>query len=251
MSGDVFGNGMLREKTTKLVAAFDHRDIFIDPDPDAERSFAERKRMFDLPRSSWQDFDKALISKGGGVYPRSAKDIRLSPEAQKLFGVGEHLTPQELIRAILKAPVDLLFFGGIGTYVRAADETDEAVGDRANDAVRVAGKDLRCKVIGEGANLGMTQRGRIEAAFRGIRLNTDAIDNSAGVNTSDMEVNIKIALSIPRARRPSHDGRAQRAPGRDDRRSRRVWCCATIICSRWRCRLPSAAAWRISASCSA
>ena len=197
MSGDVFGNGMLREKTIKLVAAFDHRDIFIDPDPDPERTFAERKRLFDLPRSSWQDFDKTLISEGGGVFPRAAKEIRLSAEAQKLFGVGERLTPQELIRAILKAPVDLIFFGGIGTYVRAADESDEAVGDRANDAIRVTAKDLRCKVIGEGANLGMTQRGRIEAAFHGIRLNTDAIDNSAGVNTSDMEVNIKIALSIP------------------------------------------------------
>jgi glutamate dehydrogenase len=150
-----------------------------------------------LPRSSWQDFDKAVISKGGGIYPRTAKEIRLSPEAQKLLGVGERLTPQALIRAILKAQVDLLFFGGIGTYVRAADESDEAAGDRANDAVRVAGADLRCKVIGEGANLGMTQRGRIEVALRGIRLNTDAIDNSAGVNTSDMEVNIKIALSIP------------------------------------------------------
>jgi len=197
MSGDVFGNGLLREKTTKLIAAFDHRDIFIDPDPDPERTFAERQRMFDLPRSSWQDFDKTLISKGGGVYPRAAKDIRLSPEAQKLFGVGEHLTPQELIRAILKAPADLIFFGGIGTYIRAADEAEEAAGDRANDAVRITGNDLRCKVIGEGANLGMTQRGRIEAALRGVRLNTDAIDNSAGVNTSDMEVNIKIALSIP------------------------------------------------------
>jgi glutamate dehydrogenase len=197
MSGDVFGNGMLREKTMKLLAAFDHRDIFIDPDPDAERTFAERRRLFDLPRSSWQDFDKTLISQGGGVYSRAAKEIRLSPPAQKLFGVSERLTPQELIRAILKAPVDLLFFGGIGTYVRAGDETDESVGDRANDPIRVAGKDLRCKVIGEGANLGMTQRGRVEVAFRGIRLNTDAIDNSAGVNTSDMEVNIKIALSIP------------------------------------------------------
>jgi glutamate dehydrogenase len=197
MSGDVFGNGLLRETTTKLVAAFDHRDIFIDPDPDAERTFAERRRLFDLPRSSWQDFDKTLISAGGGVYPRAAKEIRLSAQAQKLFGVDERLTPQEFIRAILKSPVDLIFFGGIGTYVRAADETDESVGDRANDPIRVAGKDLRCKVIGEGANLGMTQRGRIEAAFRGIRLNTDAIDNSAGVNTSDMEVNIKIALSIP------------------------------------------------------
>jgi glutamate dehydrogenase len=197
MSGDVFGNGMLREKTTRLVAAFDHRDIFIDPDPDPERTFAERKRLFELPRSSWQDFDKALISKGGGVFSRSAKEIRLSPEAQKLFGVGEKLNPAELIRALLSAQVDLLFFGGIGTYVRASDETDEAAGDRANDAVRIAGADLRAKVIGEGANLGMTQRGRIEAALRGVRLNTDAIDNSAGVNTSDMEVNIKIALSIP------------------------------------------------------
>jgi glutamate dehydrogenase len=197
MSGDVFGNGMLREKTTRLLAAFDHRDIFIDPDPDPERTFAERKRLFDLPRSSWQDFDKTLISKGGGIYSRSAKEIRLSPEAQKLFGVGEKLNPAELIRALLAAPVDLLFFGGIGTYVRAADETDEAAGDRANDAVRVTGADLRAKVIGEGANLGMTQRGRIEAALRGVRLNTDAIDNSAGVNTSDMEVNIKIGLSIP------------------------------------------------------
>jgi glutamate dehydrogenase len=197
MSGDVFGNGMLREKTTRLLAAFDHRDIFIDPDPDPERTFAERKRLFDLPRSTWQDFDKTLISKGGGVYSRSAKEIRLSLEARKLFGVGEKLTPAELIRALLSAPVDLLFFGGIGTYVRASDETDEAAGDRANDSVRVTGADLRARVIGEGANLGMTQRGRIEAALRGVRLNTDAIDNSAGVNTSDMEVNIKIALSIP------------------------------------------------------
>jgi glutamate dehydrogenase len=197
MSGDVFGNGMLREKTTKLVAAFDHRDIFIDPDPHPERTFAERKRLFELPRSSWQDFDKALLSAGGGVYSRAAKEIRLSLEAQRLFGVPEKLTPSELIRALLKAPVDLLFFGGIGTYVRASEESDEAAGDRANDAVRVAGGELRCKVIGEGANLGMTQRGRIEAALAGVRLNTDAIDNSAGVNTSDMEVNIKIALSIP------------------------------------------------------
>ncbi len=197
MSGDVFGNGMLREKTIRLVAAFDHRDIFIDPDPDPEKSFAERKRLFELARSSWQDFNKSVISEGGGVYPRSAKEIQLSAQAQKLLGVGERLTPAELIRAILMARVDLVYFGGIGTYVRAADETNDAVGDRANDAVRVAGAELRCKVIGEGANLGMTQRGRIEAAFRGIRLNTDAIDNSAGVNTSDMEVNIKIALSIP------------------------------------------------------
>ena len=197
MSGDVFGNGMLREQITKLLAAFDHRDIFIDPDPDPVKAFAERKRLFDLPRSSWQDYDKSLISAGGGVFPRSSKEIRLSAEARKLFGVGEAVTPQQLMKAILKARVDLLFFGGIGTYVRSSHEGDEAAGDRANDAIRVTGSDLRCKVIGEGANLGMTQRGRIEAALAGIRLNTDAIDNSAGVNTSDVEVNIKIGLSRP------------------------------------------------------
>ncbi len=195
MSGDVFGNGMLREDTIKLVAAFDHRDIFIDPDPDPKASLAERKRLFDLPRSSWQDYDKGLISAGGGVYSRKAKEIHLSPQAQALFGVPASVTPQDLIKAILKAKVDLLFFGGIGTYVRASNESDDAVGDRSNDAIRVTGADLNCKVVGEGANLGMTQRGRVEAAMRGIRLNTDAIDNSAGVNTSDVEVNIKIALS--------------------------------------------------------
>ena len=197
MSGDVFGNGMLREDTIKLVAAFDHRDIFIDPDPDPTASFAERKRLFALPRSSWQDYDKKLLSKGGAVYPRSSKEIHLSAEAQRLFGAGASVTPQVLIKAILKAQVDLLFFGGIGTYVRASHESDEAAGDRANDAIRVTGAELRCKAIGEGANLGMTQRGRIEAAMGGIRLNTDAIDNSAGVNTSDLEVNIKVALSAP------------------------------------------------------
>ncbi|HEV2629935.1 MAG TPA: NAD-glutamate dehydrogenase [Pseudolabrys sp.] len=197
MSGDVFGNGMLREETTRLLAAFDHRDIFVDPDPDPKAAFAERQRLFNLPRSSWQDYDKSLISKGGGVYPRSSKEIHLSPEAQQLFGVAASVTPQALMKAILKAKVDLLFFGGIGTYIRAATETDEAVGDRANDSIRITGADLNCKVVGEGANLGMTQRGRIETALRGIRLNTDAIDNSAGVNTSDVEVNIKIALSTP------------------------------------------------------
>ena len=219
MSGDVFGNGMLREKTIKLVAAFDHRDIFIDPDPDPAKSFAERQRLFDLPRSSWQDYDKALISAGGGVFPRSLKEIALSPAAQAAIGFDKpKATPAEIMNAILKAPVDLLFFGGIGTYVRASTETDDAVGDRANDAIRVTGGDLRCKVIGEGANLGMTQRGRIEAAHRGVRLNTDAIDNSAGVNTSDVEVNIKIALATADARRPSHPRRPQRAARRDDRR---------------------------------
>jgi len=197
MSGDVFGNGMLREETIKLVAAFDHRDIFIDPDPDPKASFAERKRLFAMPRSSWRDYDKAVLSKGGGVYSRTSKEIHLSAEAQQLFGLGASVTPQALMKAVLKAPVDLLFFGGIGTYVRASNESDEAAGDRANDAIRVTGAELNCKVIGEGANLGMTQRGRIEAALKGIRLNTDAIDNSAGVNTSDLEVNIKIALSAP------------------------------------------------------
>jgi glutamate dehydrogenase len=203
MSGDVFGNGMLRERTIKLVAAFDHRDIFIDPDPDPAASFKERERLFNLPRSSWQDYDHSLISPGGGVYSRSAKEIALSPQARAVLGLASAKpTPQEVMKAILEAPVDLLWFGGIGTYVRASTESNEAVGDRANDAIRAVGAALRCKVIGEGANLGMTQRGRIEAALRGIRLNTDAIDNSAGVNTSDVEVNLKIALSLP-----LHDGR--------------------------------------------
>ena len=207
MSGDVFGNGMLRERTIRLLAAFDHRDIFIDPDPDPEASFMERKRLFELPRSSWQDYDKTRISAGGGVFSRSTKEIQLSAEAQRAIGLAKAAaTPQEVMNAILKAPVDLLFFGGIGTYVRAQSETDDRVGDRANDAIRITGADLRCKVVGEGANLGVTQLGRVEAATRGIRLNTDAIDNSAGVNTSDLEVNLKIALS-----RPERDGRLSRA----------------------------------------
>ncbi|MBV9556932.1 MAG: NAD-glutamate dehydrogenase, partial [Pseudolabrys sp.] len=197
MSGDVFGNGMMREDTIKLIAAFDHRDIFIDPDPDPKKTLEERKRMFALPRSSWQDYDKSLISKGGGIYPRASKEITLSPEAQKAIGVPEKVTPQQLMKAILQMPVDLLWFGGIGTYIRASTETDADAGDRANDAIRITGKDVKAKVIGEGANLGMTQRGRVEAAMKGVRLNTDAIDNSAGVNTSDVEVNIKIALSQP------------------------------------------------------
>ena len=206
MSGDVFGNGMLQARTMKLIAAFDHRDIFIDPAPDPEKSFHERRRLFDLPRSSWQDYDRNLMSRGGGVFSRATKEIALSPEACSAFGfTAAKATPDDVIRAILKAPVDLLFFGGIGTYVRASSEGDDAVGDRGNDPVRVTGADIRAKVIGEGANLGMTQRSRIEAALRGIRLNTDAIDNSAGVNTSDVEVNIKIALA-----RPMRDGRLSR-----------------------------------------
>jgi len=199
MSGDVFGNGMLLSQKIRLLAAFDHRDIFLDPDPDPAASFAERTRMFALPRSSWADYDKALISKGGGVFSRQMKAIPLSAEMRALLRLDKaEATPQEVMRAILTAEVDLLWFGGIGTYVRAASETDEQAGDRANDAIRVTGADLRCKAVGEGANLGMTQLGRIEAANRGVRLNTDAIDNSAGVNSSDVEVNIKIALGATR-----------------------------------------------------
>ena len=195
MSGDVFGNGMLLSHQIRLQVAFDHRDIFIDPVPDTEASWNERKRMFGIGRSSWQDYDTGLISQGGGVFSRSLKSIELSDEMRALSGLDvDHVTPAELIRAFLSAPFDLLWFGGIGTYVKASGESDEAVGDRANDALRVTAADLRVKVIGEGANLGLTQRGRIEFAQRGGRLNTDAIDNSAGVNSSDLEVNIKIAL---------------------------------------------------------
>lgn len=198
MSGDVFGNGMLLSRSLKLVAAFDHRDIFLDPNPDPERSFVERERLFGLPRSSWQDYDKTLLSAGGGIFPRSAKSIPLSGEIRAVLGLDKaEAAPSEVMSAILKAQVGLLWFGGIGTYIRASTETDEQVGDRANDSIRVTGGEIRAKVIGEGANLGATQRGRIEAARAGIRLNTDAIDNSAGVNTSDVEVNIKIGLTTP------------------------------------------------------
>jgi glutamate dehydrogenase len=195
MSGDVFGNGMLRSQHIKLIAAFDHRHIFLDPDPDPAQSFAERKRLFDLPRSSWADYDRALISRGGGVWERGIKSIELSPESCARLGISEkHLTPAELIQALLKAPVDLLWFGGIGTYVKAKEERHGDVGDRANDALRVDAEDLRSAVIGEGANLAVTQRGRVAFALKGGRINTDAIDNSAGVDTSDHEVNIKILL---------------------------------------------------------
>ncbi|HEY7609232.1 MAG TPA: NAD-glutamate dehydrogenase [Alphaproteobacteria bacterium] len=205
MSGDVFGNGMLLSPHIQLVAAFDHRHIFVDPEPDAARSFAERKRLFDLPRSSWADYGKGLISKGGGVFERGAKAIPISPEMQRRFGLDkDSLSPVNLIRALLTSPCDLLYFGGIGTYVKAADERHAEVGDRANDALRVDGREIHAKVIGEGANLGMTQRGRVEyarlgAGGKGGRINTDAIDNSAGVDCSDHEVNIKILLSQPMA----------------------------------------------------
>ncbi|WP_417692020.1 NAD-glutamate dehydrogenase [Roseibium sp.] len=195
MSGDVFGNGMLLSKATKLLAAFDHRDIFIDPDPDPASTWDERKRMFDLGRSSWKDYDTSLISKGGGVFSRSLKSIPLTPEMQKLLGLSrKQATPQEVMMAILKLNVDLLWFGGIGTYIRAASETDAEAGDRANDAIRITARQVGAKVIGEGANLGLTQKARIEFDRNGGRCNSDAIDNSAGVNSSDMEVNIKIAL---------------------------------------------------------
>jgi glutamate dehydrogenase len=197
MSGDVLGNGMLLSKHIRLVAAFDHRHVFIDPDPDAASTWAERKRLFDLPRSSWADYNAMLISHGGGVWPRSAKSIPLSPETRRALGIeAESLPPTELINAILKAPVDLLYNGGIGTYVKAVEESHASVGDRANDAIRVNGADLRCKVVAEGGNLGLTQLGRIEYALKGGKVYTDAIDNSAGVDTSDHEVNIKILLGL-------------------------------------------------------
>jgi len=195
MSGDVFGNGMLLSEQIQLVVAFDHRHIFIDPSPDVAKSFAERQRLFNLPRSSWDDYDKSLISKGGGVYPRGAKSIALSPEARAVIGItAEELPPLELLKAILQAPVDLLYNGGIGTYVKASFETHAQVGDKASDAFRVNGSELRCKVVAEGGNLGCTQNGRIEYAQKGGLIYTDAIDNSAGVDCSDHEVNIKILL---------------------------------------------------------
>ncbi|MFE2272438.1 NAD-glutamate dehydrogenase [Streptomyces lavendulae] len=203
MSGDVFGNGMLLSEHIRLVAAFDHRHIFIDPNPDAATSYAERRRLFDLPRSSWADYDTALLSAGGGVHPRSAKAIPLNAHVREALGIESgitKMTPADLMKAILQAPVDLLWNGGIGTYVKATAETHADVGDKANDAIRVNGSDVRAKVIGEGGNLGLTQLGRIEFARTGTggeggKVNTDAIDNSAGVDTSDHEVNIKILLN--------------------------------------------------------
>lgn len=198
MSGDVFGNGMLLSRHIRLVAAFDHRHIFLDPSPDVSRSFAERERLFKLPRSSWADYDATLISEGGGIHARSAKSIPLTPQVKQVLGLdADALAPTDLVNAILKAPVDLIYNGGIGTYVKAASESHAQVGDRANDALRVNGRELRCKVFAEGGNLGCTQLGRIEFALAGGRINTDAIDNSAGVDTSDHEVNIKILVGLP------------------------------------------------------
>ncbi|MBO6717265.1 MAG: NAD-glutamate dehydrogenase [Rhizobiaceae bacterium] len=196
MSGDVFGNGMLLSKCTRLIAAFDHRDIFIDPDPDPETSYAERKRLFEMGRSSWQDYDVKKLSKGGTIVSRSKKSIELSPEAAAAIGLDKSpASPAEIMRAILKAPADLLWFGGIGTYVRASSESNPDVGDRANDSIRITAKQVGAKVVGEGANLGLTQKARIEYGLNGGRCNSDAIDNSGGVNSSDVEVNIKIALA--------------------------------------------------------
>ncbi len=195
MSGDVFGNGMLLSRHIKLVAAFNHLHVFIDPDPDPEASFAERKRLFELPRSTWRDYDQQLISEGGGVFSRTAKSVAISPQAQEVLGIdADELSPNELLRELLRAPVDLLWNGGIGTYVKASTETHGDAGDKANDALRIDAGELRCRVVGEGGNLGFTQRGRIEYALAGGAINTDAIDNVAGVNCSDHEVNIKILL---------------------------------------------------------
>ena len=195
MSGDVFGNAMLLSPTIELVGVFDHRHVFLDPKPDPAASFAERRRLFEVPRSSWDDFDRSVISAGGGVWPRTAKSIPLSDEARELLCTeATALTPAEVISALLEAPVDLLFNGGIGTYVKASTESNAEVGDRANDALRVNGSGLRCRAVVEGGNLGLTQRGRVEYAIAGGLVNTDAIDNSAGVDTSDHEVNIKILL---------------------------------------------------------
>ena len=196
MSGDVFGNGMLLSEKIQLLAAFDHRHIFLDPNPDTAKSFAERQRLFDLPRSSWDDYAKELISEGGGVWPRTAKTIPLSPQVREWLGLSvEQMAPTELLNTLLKAPVDLLYNGGIGTYVKASSQSHQEANDRSNDALRVDATEIRAKVLGEGGNLGLTQKGRIEFALSGGRLFTDAIDNSAGVDCSDHEVNIKILLS--------------------------------------------------------
>ncbi|MFT7098335.1 MAG: glutamate dehydrogenase [Rickettsiales bacterium] len=210
LSGDVFGNGMLLSKHIKLVAAFNHMHIFLDPDPESASSFEERKRIFELPRSSWTDYDQSKISKGGGIFARTLKKIPISPEVRKslIIEEGEELTPDELIKLILQSPVDLIWNGGIGTYVKASDESHLDAGDRINDVLRVNGNQLQCKVVGEGGNLGLTQKGRIEASLNGVRINTDAMDNSAGVDCSDHEVNIKIVMTAAmKAGKVSLEGR--------------------------------------------
>ncbi|QNI02437.1 NAD-glutamate dehydrogenase [Halomonas sp. SH5A2] len=195
MAGDVFGNGMLLSETIRLVGAFNHMHIFVDPTPDAAVTFAERQRLFKLPRSSWEDYDQTLISQGGGIFSRSAKSIEITPEMQAVFGIqATRLSPNELIHAMLVAKVDLIWNGGIGTYVKGSEETDAEVGDKANDSLRINGNDLNCRVVGEGGNLGLTQLGRMEAAAKGVRVYTDFIDNAGGVNCSDHEVNIKILV---------------------------------------------------------
>jgi glutamate dehydrogenase len=211
MSGDVFGNGMLLSPVIRLIAAFDHRHIFIDPDPDPARSFAERQRMFDLPRSSWTDYDRSVLSAGAMIVPRASKEVEITPEARAALGLAddvERLDGEALVRAVLKAPVDLLWNGGIGTYVKDADETNADAGDTTNDPVRIDAGELRCRVVGEGGNLGFTQRGRIAFALLGGKLNTDALDNSAGVDMSDHEVNLKVLLgAIVRSGEMTMEGR--------------------------------------------
>ena len=220
MSGDVFGNGMLLSRHIRLVAAFDHRHIFLDPDPDPEKSFRERERLFALPRSSWEDYDKAAHLEGRRRLParRPSRSRSRPRRAASSASADESLTPAELMKAILKAPVDLLYNGGIGTYVKARRQTHADVGDRANDAIRVNGAELRCKVVGEGGNLGFTQLGRVEFARAGGRICTDAIDNSAGVDCSDHEVNIKILLGLVTADGELTEKQREQAARGDDRR---------------------------------
>ena len=274
MSGDVFGNGLLRSRAVKLVAAFDHRDIFVDPDPDPAVSFDERQRLYDLPGSSWKDYDRTKISAGGGVWSRTSKSVPLSPELRALLRTeaADAAARRISCQALLRAPVDLLFFGGIGTFVKAADETHAEVGDRANDAIRVDADQVGARVVGEGGNLAMTQRARIALARRGGRVNTDAVDNSAGVDTSDHEVNLKILLG-----QAIEDGRldlagrdvllaevtddvAARRPARRlpadlgalpgaRRLARRRWTPSSSSWSRWRTRLPAAPAWTARSRC--
>ena len=196
MGGDVFGNGMLLSDRIRLIGAFNHQHIFVDPDPDAAASFRERERLFKLSGSSWADYDTQLISDGGGVFSRSMKSIPVSSQMRKVLGIkARSLSPADLISALLKAPVDMLWNGGIGTYVKAPSESHEDVGDKTNDALRIDSNELRCKALGEGGNLGVTQKARIDFARRGGSVNSDFIDNAGGVDCSDHEVNIKILLN--------------------------------------------------------